>query len=144
MAITKQQIIFLKELKKTAISLENEGKCLTFLIGELSACDYLNMKWKPSDGYDAISKKGELVQIKTRKSWSTQQVNGSGRLGKFGRKNGYQFHKGVYIELDHDFEVSGIWEMSVAKIRNLENKVPNGKALHVSDFRNNGSLLWSP
>jgi hypothetical protein len=119
MALTRQQIIFLKELKKTAVSLGNEGKCLTFLIGELSACQYLNMKWKPSDSYDAITKKGELVQIKTRKAWSTLRVNPSGRLGKFGRKVGYQFDKGIYIELDNNFEVCGIWEMTVAKIKNL-------------------------
>ena len=99
MALTRQQIVFLKELKKIALSLGNEGKCLTFLIGELSACQYLNMKWKPSDGYDAISSRRELVQIKTRKSWSTNQVNGSGRLGKFGRKAGYKFDKGIYVEL---------------------------------------------
>jgi len=100
------------------------------------------MKWKPSDGYDAVSKDGKLVQIKTRKSWSTKQVNGSGRMGRFGRKAGYKFHKGVYVELDQDFGVFGIWELSVARIRNLEKKLSSGRALHVGTFRSNGLKLW--
>ncbi len=70
MALTKLQLQLLSDLKQVAQSLGEEGRCLTDLIGELSACRYLNLKWKPSDGYDAVSKNGELVQIKTRKSWN--------------------------------------------------------------------------
>ncbi len=71
MALTKLQLQLLGDLKQVAQSLGEEGKCLTDLIGELSACRCLNLKWKPSDGYDAVTKHGELVQIKSRKSWTS-------------------------------------------------------------------------
>ena len=65
MALTKLQLQLLDNLKKVAQDLGEEGKCLTDLIGELSACRCLNLKWKPSDGYDALTKNGDLVQIKS-------------------------------------------------------------------------------
>ena len=142
MALTKLQLQLLSDLKQVAQSLGEEGRCLTDLIGELSACRYLNLKWKPSDGYDAVSKNGELVQIKTRKSWTTTSVNPSGRLGKFGRKAGYRFDRGVYVELEQHFEISGIWEMDTETIRKLESKESAGKPLHVGTFRSKGQRLY--
>ena len=143
MALTKSQLQLLDILRKVARGLGEEGRCLTDLIGELSACRYLNLKWEPSDGYDAIAKNGERVQIKSRKSWTTVIVNPSGRLGKFGRKAGYKFDKGVYIELDQRFQVSGIWEMDVDEIKELENKLPSGKPLHVGTFRSKARRVYS-
>ncbi len=142
MALTKSELQLLDITRKVAWGLGKEGRRLTDLIGELSACRYLNLKWKPSDGYDAIAKNGERVQIKSRKSWTTVTVNPSGRLGKFGRKAGYKFDKGVYIELDQHFEVAGIWEMNVDEIQELESKLPGGKPLHVGTFRSQARQLW--
>jgi hypothetical protein len=142
MALTKSQRQLLDILKKVARGLGEEGRCLTDLIGELSVCRYLNLKWKPSDGYDAIAKNHERVQIKSRKSWTTAVVNPSGRLGKFGRKAGYKFDKGVYVELDQHFEVSGIWEMNVAEIKKLENRLSSGKPLHVGTFRSKARRVY--
>lgn len=142
MALTKLQLQLLYNLKEVAQDLGEEGKCLTDLIGELSACHYLNLKWKPSDGYDAVTKNGDLVQIKARKSWTTTSVNPSGRLGKFGRKAGYHFDKGVYVELERHFEISGIWEMDTDMIKELENKESGGKPLHVGTFRSKARRIY--
>ncbi len=142
MAVTELQAQLLDNLKKVAQDLGKEGRCLTYLIGELSACQHLDLTWKPSDSYDAVTESGELIQIKSRKSWTTASVNPSGRLGKFGRKTGYKFDRGVYIELEQHFEMSGIWEMDVSEIEDLENELPGGKALHVGTFRSKGRRLW--
>ena len=143
MALTQLQLQLLEVSKKAALELGENGRRLTDLIGELSACHYLDLTWKPSDGYDALAKNSERIQIKSRKSWTTEGVNPSGRLGKFGRKAGYQFDKGIYLELDQFFEISGIWEMPMPKIRELEDKEKGGKGLHVRTFRSNARQLWT-
>jgi len=140
--LTKPQLQLLENLKRVAKGLGDEGRCLTDLIGELSVCQSLNLIWKPSAGYDAVAKNGELVQIKSRKSWTTANVNPSGRLGKFGRKAGYPFDKGVYVELGQDFEVSGIWEMGVKTIKKLEIEESGGRPLHVGTFKSKARRLW--
>lgn len=136
MALTKTQVALLDIMKKAAIELKENGRCLTSTIGELSACRSQNLIWEPSNGYDAKTRAGERVQIKTRKSWSTDHVNPRGRLGKFGRKAGYEFETGLYIELDQHFEISGIWTMGVKAIKRLESKEAGARALHVSTFKN--------
>ena len=70
--------------------------------------------------------------IKTRKSWSTPEVNRAGRIGRFGRKSGYPFDVAVYVELDDSFNVSGIWCMKVDEVERLEEKGSRG--LHVGTF----------
>ena len=142
MALTKLQLQLLDISKKTALELGENGKCLTDLIGELSACHRFDLTWKPSDGYDAIAKNAERVQIKSRKSWTADSVNPSGRLGKFGRKAGYKFEKGWYVELDQSFDVSGIWEMDADAIKMLESKEARQRGLHVSTFRSRAKRIW--
>lgn len=142
MALTGLQLRFLATLRKVAQELGENERCLTDLIGELAACENLDLTWKPSDGYDAITNSGERVQIKSRKSWTTVNVNPSGRLGKFGRKAGYKFDKGLYMELDKYFEISGVWEMNVGTIRRLEKKELGGRALHVGSFRSKARQVW--
>ena len=66
MTLTDEQYKLLKNLKKVAIELEENGKSLTWLIGELSVCQILDLKWEPTEGYDALSNEGEKFQIKTR------------------------------------------------------------------------------
>ena len=142
MALTEHQQQLLMYAKKAALELGENDKRLTDLIGELSACDYLNLTWKPSDGYDSLTESGKRVQIKSRKSWTTDKVNPSGRLNRFGRKAGYQFDKGIFVELDQRFEVSNLWEMDQKNIEELERREAGGKGLHVSTFRSHARRLW--
>ncbi|MEE9285496.1 MAG: hypothetical protein V3V35_07200, partial [Dehalococcoidia bacterium] len=131
MALTKKQKRLLKAATEVAQELalvgagqpakegQRRGRELTPLIGELNACEKLNLTWEPSDGYDART--GHLrVQVKTRKSWSTPTVNPAGRLGRFGRKKGYPFDIAVYIELDDDFNTASLWCMGVEGVKALE------------------------
>ena len=134
MALTQAQKRLLEVAREAATELGERGKYrgreLSSLIGELAACQELDLLWEPSDGYDA--KCGQTrVQIKTRKSWSTPEVNRKGRLGRFGRKKGYLFDVGIYVELDDDFNVSGIWRIKRGQIKALEEMEKDERGLHV-------------
>jgi hypothetical protein len=133
MALTQVQKRLLQTAREAAKELGQKGRGLTFLIGELSACAKRNLTWEPSEGYDARS--GQLrVQIKTRKSWSTPEVNPRGRLGRFGRKKGYPFDVGLYVALDDEFNVAAIWEMDVTRLEALEDAESSNRGLHVGTF----------
>ena len=87
MALTKAQELLLQAAREAATELDtnelgSRGRELTALIGELTACQRMDLVWEPSNGHDACSG-DDRVQIKTRKSWTTPKVNPSGRLGRF-------------------------------------------------------------
>ena len=80
------------------------------------------LKWKPTDGYDAVDRSEKVkYQIKTRKNWTEAnkekkwwnccKADPACRMGRFQGKGNYDFDKGIYVELDDDFEVWGIWEL---------------------------------
>jgi hypothetical protein len=116
---------------------------LTSLTGELSACELLNMSWKPSTGYDCIDNLGKKVQVKSRRDSKCGIVNKQGRLGKFGKKGEYKFDRGLYVELDGDFNVVSIYEVPKTFIQKLENNEKGGRALHVSTFiKNAGQPIY--
>lgn len=135
MALNNNQKRLLHYLKQVALELGYEGKTLTPLIGELSACKLLGLKWEPSVGYDALGSEGRRFQIKTRKSWSTEKVNSKGRVGRFGNKGRYDFDQGIFVELGKGFEVTQIWQASREEIMYLEAKKIEGRGLHVHEMR---------
>ena len=97
---------------------------------------FMDIQMPEMNGYDAT--RGERrFQIKTRKSWSTPNVNRVGRLGRFGRKKGYDFHVAVYLELDADFSTVRVRRMGVNEIKELEQRERSGKGLHVGTFLDN-------
>jgi hypothetical protein len=136
MALTQAQKRLLQAAQEVAKALGPKGRGLTGLIGELSACEKANLTWEPSDSYDATSAQFRF-QIKTRKSWSTPGVNPKGRLGRFGTKKGYPFDVALYVELDDEFQVGGMWRMRVDKVKACEDVEPGNRGLHVSTFVNN-------
>lgn len=142
MTLTSNQQQLLENLKKAAREIGEHGKSLTSLIGELSVCQLLGLEWRPTQGYDALSKDGQKVQIKTRKSWSTREVNPRGRMGRFGRRKKYEFDQGVFVELNQEFEAYKLWQMSKKKIVELEAKEISGKGLHVSSFQRQAEKIW--
>ena len=139
--MTEAQKRLLRGAREAARELGQMGKALTSVIGELSACEKLNLTWEPSDGYDAVSGEGRL-QIKTRKSWSTPKVNPAGRLGRFGRKKGYLFDVGLYVELDYEFNVVGMYKMEVKRLKALEDAVSGTSGLHVHTFIKNAERVF--
>ena len=152
MALTKKQKRLLEAAKDAARELvlvaagqpakerKRMGRELTPVIGELSACEKLDLAWEPSDGYDATT--GQLrVQVKTRKSESTPTVNPVGRMGRFGRKKGYLFDIAIYVELDDGFEIKNIYQMNADQVKDLEESEPSERGLHVGKFLSNAKNL---
>ena len=137
MSLSTKQKMLLKSLLETAREVSETFEyvsAFTALIGVLSACDILKMKWSPSTGYNCIDKNGGKVKVKSRRDSKGGLVNKGGRLGKFGIKRGYGFKRGLYVELNRNFEVVAIYESSKSTLQKLENKEKNGKALHVGTF----------
>ena len=142
MMLSDNQERLLRYLKKVALEIGEAGRSLTDIIGELSACKLLGLTWQPSQGYDALGSREERIQIKTRKSWSTEEVNPRGSVGRFGRKGKYDFDRGIYVELNKNFEVKQIWQLPKKEIMALEAKKTKGKGLHVYECRNLGDTIY--
>jgi len=142
MVLTRLQGELLRLLKQVALELGENGRALTSLIGELSACELLGLNWQPSQGFDATGLSGEQVQIKSRRSWTTENVNPIGRLGRFGKKGKYHFDQGIFVELDDRYEVVKIWQLNAEQIKVLESKEPKGKGLHVYVFQKAGVIVY--
>ena len=104
----------LKALKSLAPNLpQKSGQALTGLIGELSTCQLLNLKWASSDGYDATDRKGQHVQIKSRRDSKGGTVDGKGKTGRF---TNFNFDYALYTELDTDFEVTAIYKLKKKQV----------------------------
>lgn len=143
MSLSANQEQLLISLRKVALEAGDSGRALTSLIGELFACKILGLVWQPSQGFDAVGANGERFQIKSRKSWATEQVKLSARLGRFGKKGEYNFNTGLFVEFNSFWEVIGIWQVSREQIELLESKKEaKGRGLHVRDFRQAASKVY--
>ncbi len=141
MSLTKKQIHLLSILKDVAKEqLENTaltdeelsaiGASLSGLIGELAACQILNLQWCPSTGYDARDG-GVRYQIKTRRRSVPEEVK-KGRVGQF-RSSEFDF--GILVILDYDFEVKEIHRLPRDEIETLQDKESGNRGAHVAAFR---------
>ena len=120
MGLTPSQTQLLEAAKLTALELGDHGKSLTGLIGVLSACEYLDLEWRPTDLHNAISPSGERVRIRTRRSLEAQHLDRSGKMRKFGGRSGYDFDLGVFAELNWDYEIVQVWARHAKSIKALE------------------------
>ena len=140
--LTKPQRNFLTSAKEVAIQMGRNGRALTGVIGELSACEKLGLKWEPTDGYDAVDGSGKKYQIKTRKNWwKYNKADPAGRMGRFKGRRNYDFDAGIYVELDDDWEVWGIWECEKSVLKELEKG--NSRGLHVRKVVEHGLLRYA-
>ena len=107
--LTDVQEQALEAIKALARQLPQEkGRTLTGLIGELSVCKLLDLKWDPSSGYDAIDQDGYHAQIKTRRDSKGGTIDSVGTLGKF---TNFDFHYALYAELDTEFNLLSIYKI---------------------------------
>jgi len=137
MALTEAQEKLLDAAREVAIELGERGKVLTGLIGELSACSYGSLKWEPSDGYDA--RVGDLqVEVETARCPRSGET-----IGWFGRRKekGYSFAMAMYVELDSDYKVAGIWHMGSNEIKDLEGTETSTWGLRINRFKARGEIL---
>ncbi|MCL0055472.1 hypothetical protein M1N56_06345 [Dehalococcoidia bacterium] len=148
--LTNEQDQFLVAARVVARGLGVNGRALTFIIGELSACELLGLVWSPQDGYDAMKGKTKY-QIKARKNWTEaneekpwwteHKADRNGTMGRFGKEDDYSgMDRAVYVELDKDFEVWEIWEASISKIEEAESNIKRG--LKVGKFKSFGKRSY--
>jgi hypothetical protein len=148
MSLTDTQEQLLKYLKLAAVELSESDSVLisffTSLIGELSACKLLNLSWEPSEGYDAVGPKptNERYQIKTRRASGIKAVLGKHKPSSFGKRNKYDFDKGLYVELDREFEVREIRQLFKNEIISLEDKDVKQRRMHVRDIKKIGTVVY--
>ena len=128
----------LKAIKSLARQLPSEkGRVLTGLIGELSTCHLLNLKWDPSNGYDAVGRNRKQIQIKTRRDSKGGKVNGVGTIGKF---TNFNFGYALYTELDADFEITAVYKLEKKAVRQLVRPKRNDITVH--KFRKHGEKVF--
>lgn len=138
MSLTIEQEEAVKAIKFLARQLPQEkGRALTGLIGELSVCKLLNLRWDPSPGYDAVDQDSKHVQIKTRRDSKGGAINSVGTVGKF---TNFDFDYALYAELDTGFEVSSIYKIERDALPSLIKRKDN--ALTVHDFRKYGREVF--
>ncbi len=142
MGLNYNQKSLLISLKIVAKALNEKGRNLTGLIGELSVCDRKNMKWDPSDGYDCIDNEGKKVEIKTRRDSKGGTIKKQGRLGRYGKKGKYNFDYGLYVELDNGFEITRIYKIHKAAIKRLEEQERESRGVHISAILKIGKSIF--
>ena len=123
MGLTYREEKLLDMLTEVALEVEERGHSLTELtglIGELSACKVLGLTWEPSTGYDAVGPDRATYQVKSRRSSTGREVNPQGRLGRFGKKESYNFTKGLLVELDSKYNIRHILCADVSSIKSEE------------------------
>ena len=137
---------FLQYATLVALELGNENRSLstfTGIIGELVACKVMKAKWQPSDGYDAISRQGHRVSIKTRVKRTDRDP--SPTMGTF-RKNKQKKHAfdiAWYVQLKPNFKLDGIWEAKRHTVAKLQTARKN-RGISVRKFtkKENSEQVW--
>ena len=128
----------LTALKPLARKLPQEQGCgLTGLIGELSTCQLLKLRWQPTNGYDAVDLKGKHVQIKSRRDSKGGTVNRGGTTGKF---TNFNFDYALYTELDANFEVTAVYKLQKKAVRQFARRERND--VSIGKFCKYGELVF--
>jgi len=137
--LTDEQERALDAIKALARTLPQEkGRALTGLIGELSVCNLLELRWDPSSGYDAIDQDENRVQIKARRDSKGGAINSVGTVGKF---TNFDFDYALYAELDTEFDVFSVYRIEKDVMPSLIKRKDN--ALTVHDFRKHGKVVFT-
>ena len=107
------------------------------LIGALSVCDLLELRWDPSSGYDAVDQDGNHGQIKTRRDSKGGAINSVGTVGRF---TNFDFDYSLYAELDTEFDLLAIYKIEGGSLPSLIKRKYN--AITVHDFRKHGRVVF--
>ena len=91
--------------------------------------------------YQIKTRKNWTEANKKKKWWNCHKVDPAGRMGRFEGRGNYDFDIGIYVELDDDFEVWGIWECEKLVLKKLEKG--NGLGLHVKKVTERGLRRYS-
>lgn len=110
---------------------------ITGEIAEVLACDKLELRFLEDPiaaGYDAVDERGKKYQIKSKRV-----LRNEGRMGRFSQ---HRFHYAILVLFDKDYNVTGIWKASYAKIKPVIERHQRRNP-SIREFRNAGKLVWS-
>lgn len=139
MATDREQ--FLRYAKRIARRLPSRSVgAFTGIIGELTACDAMHAKWKPSEGFDAVTRNGRKISIKTRVMRKYRDPSPTMGVFRRSRLKRYEFDLGWYVQLNEDFELDGIWESPRRTIAKLQD-ARKGKGISVAKFKRRGNSV---
>ena len=82
-----------------------------------------------------------VVGNKEKNWWKDHKADPAGRMGRFEGRGNYDFDAGIYVELDEDWEVWGIWECEKSVLKELEKG--NSRGLHVRKVVEHGLLRYA-
>lgn len=107
---------------------------ITGEVGELLVARRLNLRLvldSRSSGYDARDAKGRRVEIKTRRSESSDRVNKAGRLSRFSR---HKFDYALLCLLDHNYDIDEIWRANYKKLAPVIQKEQKKSGITIRSF----------
>lgn len=114
---------------------------ITGEVGEVLVCYLLGLRLvlnSRSEGFDAIDKKGKLVQIKTRRSESKGLPRDAGRVSKFSE---HRFDYALLALLDNNYKLCEVWRADFKKLNPIikRNKRRNP---NLSSFKKVGERIF--
>jgi hypothetical protein len=95
---------------------------ITGEVGEILTCHLLGLRLvldSRAEGFDAIDRRGRLVQIKTRRSETGGMPRDIGRISRF---SNHRFDYALLCLLNHEYEVCEIWRADYKKLKSVINK----------------------
>jgi hypothetical protein len=95
---------------------------ITGEVGEILTCHLLGLRLvlEPrTEGFDAIDKRGKLVQIKTRRSETEGMLRDIGRISRF---SNHKFDYALLCLLSHEYEVCEIWRADYKNLKPVISK----------------------
>jgi hypothetical protein len=98
---------------------------ITGEVGEILTCHLLKLRLtldSRSEGFDAIDKNGNLVQIKTRRRETEGLPRDIGRISRF---SDHRFDYALLSLLDHEYKLCEIWRADYKDLKSVINKEQN-------------------
>jgi len=114
---------------------------ITGEVGELLVCHQLGLKLvldSRSEGFDAVTKDGLRVQIKTRRSESEGLPWDAGRTGRFSK---HEFDYALLVLLDHKYQLCEIWRADYNKLKPIIEKHKRQNP-NLSSFKRVGEKIF--
>lgn len=115
---------------------------ITGEVGEILACHQLGLKLcidPRSRGFDAVDKKSNRVQIKTRRSESKGLPNNAGRIGTFSK---HPFDYALLVILDKNYGLIEIWKSEYKDLAPLLEKHKRRNP-NLSYFKKVATRIWA-
>ena len=145
--ITRKVLDSIKQAVQAAVDYENATGGtrkigITGEVGEILACHQLGLKLSidpRSRGFDAVDKKGNYVQIKTRRSESEGLPNDAGRIGTFSK---HPFDYALLVILDKNYGFSEIWKSEYKDLAPLLKKHKRRNP-NLSYFKKVAIRIWA-